>query len=250
MTRYAENNRALAEDLPKLEPMLTTEEDKRLSAELQQASDKYHSIMDRAVELGRAGKKSAAIELVYSPDSEAVSAELLKTIQDFLESQDKQKEGRRQQAAAESRVIILTIVLGLAGLVLGVLFAIFIGRSVAGGISRMVAMTQEVAANNLAVEDMTVDSGDELGEAATALNSMKNNLSAIMQSIASTAEHVASASEEISANATQTANGSETQKDQVHQIATAMQEMSASPRAATRPPNPRTRLRRPRARAA
>src|SRR5208337_2266082 len=84
MTRYAENNRALAEVFSKLEPLLTTEENKRLFAELRQASDRYHSIMDRAVELGRADKKSAAIELVYSPNSEAIRADLAKTIQNFV----------------------------------------------------------------------------------------------------------------------------------------------------------------------
>ena len=103
-----------------------------------------------------------------------------------------------------------------------------IARSVAGSVSRMVAVIKEVAANNLAIEDMEITSQDELGQAASALNSMKNNLRTIMQSIAGTAEHVASASEEISASATQMANGSETQKDQVHQVATAMQEMSAT----------------------
>jgi methyl-accepting chemotaxis protein len=92
----------------------------------------------------------------------------------------------------------------------------------------MVALIQEIAANNLAVEDVEITSQDEIGKAGAALNSMKNNLRAIMQSIAGTAEHVASASEEIAASATQTANGSETQKDQVHQVATAMQEMAAT----------------------
>ncbi len=76
---------------------------------------------------------------------------------------------------------------------------------------------------------MEVTSQDELGEARhAALNSLKNNLRTVMRPVAGTAEHVASASEEISASATQTANGSETQKDQVHQIATAMQEMSST----------------------
>jgi methyl-accepting chemotaxis protein len=78
------------------------------------------------------------------------------------------------------------------------------------------------------VDDIAIASQDEIGSAGKALNQMKNNLREMIQSIASTAEHVASASEEISSSATQQAQGAETQKDQTTQVATAMQEMSAT----------------------
>jgi methyl-accepting chemotaxis protein len=94
--------------------------------------------------------------------------------------------------------------------------------------ARMVTLIQQIAANNLAVEDMQIVSEDEIGSAGKALNKMKNSLREMIQSIASTAEHVASASEEISSSATQQAQGSETQKDQTSQVATAMQEMSST----------------------
>jgi len=78
------------------------------------------------------------------------------------------------------------------------------------------------------VADIDISSEDELGQAGTALNRMKNNLREIIQSIAGTAEHVASASEEISSSASQQAQGAETQKDQTTQVATAMQQMSST----------------------
>jgi len=229
MTRYAENNRALAEVFSKLEPLLTTEENKRLFAELRQASDKYHSSMDRAVELERADKKSAAIEFIFSPNFEAVRVELAKATQDFVALQDREKqEARRDQKAAESRATTLLLAFLIAGLIVGIAMATYIARNITGRVSQMVAMIQAIAENDLSRQDMQIRNRDEIGTAGTLLNSMKNNLSAIIQSIAATAEHVASASEEISASATQMANGSETQKDQVHQVATAMQEMSAT----------------------
>jgi methyl-accepting chemotaxis protein len=57
---------------------------------------------------------------------------------------------------------------------------------------------------------------------------MKNILREIVHSIAGTAEHVASASEEILSAATRQSQGAEAQKDQATQVATAMQEMSAT----------------------
>ncbi len=95
-------------------------------------------------------------------------------------------------------------------------------------LSASVSLANQIASNDLSVEDMAVDSHDEIGQATAALNKMKNNLRRMIQSIAGTAEHVASASEQISSSATEQAHSAETQKDQATQVATAMQEMSAT----------------------
>ena len=131
-----------------------------------------------------------------------------------------------QTAASNSIAIFLTSFLTLlAGA--GVVF-VLIRKLVVKPLSASVNLANNIAHNNLAADDLPVEAADEIGEATAALNTMKNSLREIIQSIAATAEHVASASEEISASATEMANGSETQRDQVHQVATAMQEMSAT----------------------
>ncbi len=68
-----------------------------------------------------------------------------------------------------------------------------------------------IAHKNLTVEDLRISATDEVGEAMLALNTMKNNLHQVVQSIADTAGHVASASEELSATSQQiSANSEET----------------------------------------
>ena len=231
MNRYAQNNSKLAEALSNVEPLLTTEEGKRRFAEVRQTTDAYHGAMDQVVALHRAGKQKEALDTVSGSKFGDLRVAAKGAAADFIEVQNKLKtRAREEQAATEASAKRLMLILALAGLAVGVVVAILIARSITGAVSSMVAVLQEIAANNLTAEDMEIASQDEIGKVGAALNSMKNNLRAIMQSIAGTAEHVASASEEISASATQTANGSETQKDQVHQIATAMQEMSATVR--------------------
>lgn len=63
-------------------------------------------------------------------------------------------------------------------------------RSVTSAISAMLAVAQEIAANNLAIDDSDVATHDEIGQAGVALNTMKNNLRELIRSIAGTAEHV------------------------------------------------------------
>jgi methyl-accepting chemotaxis protein len=94
----------------------------------------------------------------------------------------------------------------------------------------MSEMIETVSSNNLAVDDMPVESSDEMGKAAQGMNKMKNGLRRMILSIASTAENVSVSSREISATAAQAASSAENQKQQVEQIATAMQQMTATVR--------------------
>src|SRR5208282_1352735 len=74
-----------------------------------------------------------------------------------------------------------------------------------------VDMANNIANNNLTLEDLPVESEDEIGDATAALNAMKNNLRHVLRAIAETAEQVAAASEELSATSQQiTANSEET----------------------------------------
>jgi methyl-accepting chemotaxis protein len=130
----------------------------------------------------------------------------------------------------------------LGAIVVGTFVSTMIGRSVAVPAAQMLAVIQEVASNNLAVEDIEVSSHDEIGEAGRALNRMKNNLREMVHSIAETAQQVASASEELSSTSQQiTANSEETStqakvvskasgevNENLQTVATGSEEMSAS----------------------
>ncbi len=131
-----------------------------------------------------------------------------------------------QLSSAGNRMV--GVALAALGVLAGTVIAFLITRSITSSISSIAAVVQEIAANNLASEDLLITSHDEIGQAATSLNQMKNSLREMLQSIAATAEHVASASEQISSSAAQHAQSADTQKDQTAQVATAMQEMATT----------------------
>lgn len=209
--------------------LLQTEEGKRAFAQAQQAYGEYMPYMEQAIQSRRADETKRAVDLIFSSKVSAKREELRKNMEVIVERTDKlKKTALDQQNASEAGSKILTLSLACAGVIIGLFVAILIVRSITGGISRMVTMIEEVAANNLTVEDMEITSQDEIGKAGVALNQMKNSLRELIHSIAGTAEHVASASEELSSSATLQAQGAETQKDQTTQVATAMQEMSST----------------------
>jgi len=141
---------------------------------------------------------------------------------------DAGKFARDQADSTMTRRTYMLIGLGVVLVVVVSTLGMVISRSVNQGITGILGMIDEIAANNLAADDMEVTSHDEIGRAGTALNKMKNNLHSIVQSIASTAGHVASASEELSSSASLQAQGAETQKNQAAQVSTAMQEMTST----------------------
>jgi len=212
-----------------LEKMLVTEEGKKLFAELHTSNETFRNFLDKAIALRRAGKEKEAGQLLFSTEVSQARNETRAALAHLDELEAKLVQDAVQESSlVESRTRTLIMACGVLGLILGITVAFFIVRSITSAMATMAALIQQIAANNLAVDDMRITSEDEIGKAGTALNQMKNNLRTMIQSIAGTAEHVASASEEISSSATQQAQGAETQKDQTSQVATAMQEMSST----------------------
>jgi methyl-accepting chemotaxis protein len=156
---------------------------------------------------------------------EANQAAVAEMIQTDLDSGKAAREAVDQAMTNQTYMLVgLGLVLVLIVSALGWRISSSLNRSLAG----ILTMIDEVAANNLTVQDIEISSQDELGKAGQALNAMKNNLRVIVQSIAGTAEHVASASEELSSSASLQAQSAETQTSQAVQVSTAMQEMTST----------------------
>ena len=200
------------EKMDALRPLLSSEQSRALFASIQQAAAAYEHIADRAIELGRAGKMTAALDAFYGPDAQQARGDLKKGTTDLVAWYEKLKtDAEDRQAASDSDTKVLMLSLAGVGLLIGIVVATLVVRSITGAIARMLAVIQEIAANNLATADMQVTSQDEIGQAGTALNQMKNSLHTLIQSIRGTAEQVAASSEELSSTSQQiTANSEET----------------------------------------
>ena len=216
-------------NLAALRSTVRTDAGKRLLTEIASSYDAYRSLLDRELQLRRAGKTQEAANLVSSSHTSDLHAGLQKAVGDFIAyQQGKTAEVLQQQAAIEQKAKQSVEVLFLAALVVGAGAALYISRSLSARVASMVGFVQEIASNNLGVNDLAVHSEDEVGRASRALNAMKNNLRGMIQVIAQTAEHLASASEQISSSAAQQAQSAETQRGQAAQVATALEEMAST----------------------
>jgi methyl-accepting chemotaxis protein len=230
----ADFNQALEE----LKPLLSSPEDRDLYAQVVVTNSRYSSRNEQVIALYRAGDANGAFEMFKAHDGLVVSTDLADAMKNMTAAFERQRQDAlNREAAADSSSKTLMMELALAGLALGSTIATVIARSILNGMKKMSAMIETVSSNNLGVDDMEVESGDEMGKAVLGLNKMKNSLRDMILSIASTAEEVSGSSREISATALQTARSAETQKHQIQQIASAMLEMTATVREVSRHSN-------------
>src|SRR2546426_95545 len=223
-----EGKRDYKDSIEELTPLVHSDEGKRLFSEVRHSYDNLRAVSDKEAQLRRSGKTKDAIQTL-TRESDPAFKQLHENVKAFTSYLDKglEEADKRQDATVSGcRVLILT--LAALGFLLGAAVSGMTIRSIRSIMFRLVATMQRVAANDLATDDAEITTEDEIGQAGTAFNRIKNSLREMIQSIAGTAQHVASASEELSSSATQQAQSAETQKDQTAQVATAMQEMSST----------------------
>jgi methyl-accepting chemotaxis protein len=241
--RYANDNRSLADSFSEMALIVHTDKGKAMLAQIREESDQYHSMMDRMIELRRAGKTQEAVELMNSPQVNDTRNRLASAVAALVKrGTELGAAAVQEEERAKTKAKNLVVSLVIAGLVISFAMAIYIARNITGQVAQMVTMIQAIAANDLTPDDMQIRNHDEVGKAGALLNSMKNNLRAVIQSIAESAQQVATASEELNATSQHiTANSEETsaQADVVSKaaqtvsqnlqtVATGAEEMGAS----------------------
>lgn len=229
LNQYKEDKQQGIQQLDELSKMLSTEKGKALLSKIQQSSERVSSITDQEIAFKRESRAYEANDLASGPKTQETLKNFATSCQELESWEDKLGQDELiLEHQAESKANKVTLSLVACGLLLGIVIAILIARSITASLIGMLRMIERVSAKDLAADDVDVTSSDEIGQAEGALNGMKRTLHEMVQSIAATAEHLASASEEISAGASQSVETSRVQSDQTLQVATAMQQMSST----------------------
>lgn len=208
-------------------PLLQTERGREISARLLKNAADFDKLQEQAIDLKRAGKSSAAVDLMFSSRSQELRSSMDGVV-DELEALVTKLEQQAETARAEetTRLRQFILMLAAAGLLIGSAVAFIVVRSITSSVSMMVKTIGEIARKNLTVSDVQVTVNDEIGKASLALNEMKNNLHEVILSISDTAHHVASASEELSSTSQQITANSEETSAQANVVAQSAQSVS------------------------
>jgi len=138
--------------------------------------------------------------------------------------------GEQEKAIASVNRIVQTsitllIVISVASIVIGVLFGIWVFRSVSRPLGDLIRVTDCVSGGDLHTGNIQ-HSSDEFGQVQSSMEKMVLNLRDMAGKITDSTTTIASSSEELSSTATELERNSHTQTGQIAQSVTAMTEMA------------------------
>ncbi|RJQ55295.1 MAG: methyl-accepting chemotaxis protein [Nitrospiraceae bacterium] len=139
-----------------------------------------------------------------------------------------QEEQEKAIGTVNKMVNYSTALLGFISIgvvVFGIVFGMWVYRSIAKPLTQLIHTSDEVSHGNLK-DELLVDSNDEIGTVQSSMSKMVSNLREIVEKMRAATSGLASSSEELSATASLLDKNSREQSLQVEQSATAMTQMS------------------------
>jgi len=122
------------------------------------------------------------------------------------------------------RNLIISFIIAL---ILGAIMAYIITRSITKPVNQSVKLAKDIADGNLTSEKIDIDSNDEIGILADALNVMQDNLKEVIGKIAEFSADLSSSSEELSASSEEISASAQEVGSAIEEVASGSEEQSA-----------------------
>jgi len=197
-------------DTPKAQAMLHS-----IRADMPQYESGMAAILERVRGGDLQGAETALLKV------QAQAKPMNKTVESLTEFENARAEAKYQDSNRSLHSSIWLVVLALtASVVIGTIMSLVIARTFAGPLGEAVATLRKVADGDLSVS-LDLDTRDEMGSMAQALNDALEKLRATLLEVSDNAAQASSSSQELAASAEAIAGGA-------HQQAASLEETSAS----------------------
>jgi methyl-accepting chemotaxis protein len=228
VARIAELDKLSAEAEASFEKTIRSDEVRKLYAAYKTADGKYDVIKADVIKLCQEGKSEEALTLLRSPAAFEIAQSADKGLQalaDFKVEQGQKKAESNKATAASAENAMLLLMAGAAAL--AVFLGIFISKIISVPLAKGVEFAVNVAAGDLN-QSIDVQSKDELGSLAAALNTMVEKLREVVGEVRGGAESLTSAATQVSATSQTLSQGTGEQAASVEETTSSLEQMSAS----------------------
>ncbi|MFC7298422.1 methyl-accepting chemotaxis protein [Herminiimonas aquatilis] len=211
-----------------LEPMIQSEEGKKMIALVAEQRKTYSAIRDATFKLkeekGAGPELTAAIETKMAPAAKSY----IQSVRDVVEFQQKIFENSKKQVDAIYEAgRNLLIVLGVAAVALGVLLAFFLTRSITKPLSYAVDVARIVSSGDLRSQ-IVVESTDETGQLLQALKDMNDSLVNSVSQVRTGIDTIATAANQIASGNLDLSSRTEEQASSLEETASSMEELTST----------------------
>jgi methyl-accepting chemotaxis protein len=135
-------------------------------------------------------------------------------------------QANEQLASANTSMSWTMLISALLGLGFGTGVATYMGRGISAATSAVLSKAEAIASGDLTGEEVKVNSKDELGDLAAAMNKMQGNLVKMIVAVSENAQQVANASEEFSVVSQQITTNSEETSAQANVVSNATDQVN------------------------
>jgi len=176
------------------------------------------------IELALSGKRQEAIAIYKTnidPQITKITNDMWKITTKHVEIAKKLNEQNQRDAVISNAIILVTALLSL---LVSISFGLWIASLIGKPTQAVTGALIEVANGNMKIRDVNVESTNEIGQLAMALNKMKHEVGGIVRQIGVHAEQVAASSEELTASAGQSAEAATLVAETIAKVASGAEE--------------------------
>ncbi|QWV95621.1 methyl-accepting chemotaxis protein [Geomonas oryzisoli] len=225
--RIVESLQAADKRIEELKKTVESDAGKAALKTVIEARSAYQEAQHHVIATIKEGDREKAGQELIGPMRKAQSA-LFTAIDKMLTHQDKEmvRVGEESKHMIDQgRVVVITLL--IAAVVLSILLALMIVKSITAPVAELIAANDRLADNDLTVS-IPLTGNDELGHLAESTRKVVDNLRAMLGRVSESSSEIASASHQLKATAEQIATGAEELASQTGSVAVASEEMAAT----------------------
>jgi methyl-accepting chemotaxis protein len=215
--------------LSQLSPHWVIEENRNSLALIKEQLPKLRQVQEESMEVAANGVRNALVKGgdEFADKATTIDDAIGKSLEEMADSNDELlKKNTDEMLAANSSLVWTMWGTVLAAIAFGSFIAVYLSRRISKAASSALGQAEAIAGGDLTGEVVKVDSNDELGDLATAMNKMQGNLVKMIVAVAENAQQVANASEEFSAVSQQITSNSEETSAQANVVSNATDQVN------------------------
>lgn len=211
-----------------LEPLITSEEGKKLLALVAEQRKTYSAIRDATFKFKEEKGEGPDLKTMVETKMAPAAKSYIQSVRDLAGFQEKIFENSKKQVDAIYEAgRNLLIVLGIIATALGVILAFFLTRSITKPLDYAVNVARIVASGDLRSQ-IVVDSKDETGQLLQALKDMNDSLVNSVSQVRTGIDTIATAANEIASGNLDLSSRTEEQASSLEETASSMEELTST----------------------
>ncbi|NMM66001.1 methyl-accepting chemotaxis protein [Clostridium sp. P21] len=204
---------------------ITNDDDRKMYTELEKSVNEYRDVREQLIKFVDENRYDEAIKIF--PKVGTVRGKMTNQIDDMIKLNVKlAKESDADNDAASAKSFIVIVSISVLGLIISIVLGTIIAKIISKQLSKILKFGEAFGEGDL-TQKIDIDSEDEIGKLAKALNIAGENIKNLISEITSSASDISASSEELSATTEEVSANTQNVAQSTEQIAKGNENLGA-----------------------